>query len=298
MLVMFAREIGSPNMLNIYRIFISQSAKIRIQCAFLAALTLCSVSFSTFAIERPEEVIDRDIGIFTELGQKVDLSRPFTNVNGETRALKDFAIPGKPIVIAPVYYKCPRLCGLLLDGVYNLLNEIPLKLVDDFSVLVVGFDPSESPQDAAKVMNKFNAKLMGVSATRTAAIQYLVGAEEQVKGLMGELGFKYARDGADFAHSAALMILTPMGEISQYFTGIIFSPWDTRLALVEASKGEIGTAIDHLLLYCFRFDPLQGRYTWAVVGLLRIGGALTLIGLALVYIFCARKRRAESTGLR
>jgi protein SCO1/2 len=108
---------------------------------------------------------------------------------------------------------------------------------------------------------------------------------------MRELGFKYMRDGADFAHSAALMILTPTGEISQYFTGIMFSPWDVRLALVEASKGGIGTAIDHLLLYCFRFDPLQGKYTWAVVGLLRVGGALTLLGLAAVYFLFARKRR-------
>jgi protein SCO1/2 len=110
---------------------------------------------------------------------------------------------------------------------------------------------------------------------------------------MGELGFKYVRDGEDFAHSAALMILTPSGEISQYFTGIEFSPWDVRLSLVEASSGKIGSAMDHLLLYCFRFDPLQGKYTWAVVATLRIGGALTLLGLALVYFLFARKRQSN-----
>ena len=258
----------------------------------LAVATGLVAAESCFAIERPGEVIDKDIGVFTALGGKVDLSRQFTDTAGQTRSLREFATPGKPIVIAPVYYKCPRLCGLLLDGVYNLLNEIPLQLSADFSVLVVGFDPTETPQDAAKVMGKFNAKLIGDPAMRTSAIHYLVGGDEQVRGLMQELGFKYMRDGEDFAHSAALMILTPTGEISQYFTGIIFSPWDVKLALVEASKGGIGTAIDHLLLYCFRFDPLQGRYTWAVVGLLRVGGALTLIGLALVYFFFARKRRA------
>jgi protein SCO1/2 len=247
------------------------------------------------AIERPGEVLDKEVGVFTELGKQVDLSRQFTNVAGQTRSLRDFAVSGKPILIAPVYYKCPRLCGLLLDGVYNLLNEIPLKLSTDFSVLVVGFDPQETPEDASKVMNKFNAKLIGEPASGTSAIQYLVGGQEQVRGLMGDLGFKYMRDGEDFAHSAALMILTPTGEISQYFTGIMFSPWDAKLALVEASKGEIGTAIDHLMLYCFRFDPLQGKYTWAVVGLLRVGGALTLIGLGLVYFFFARRRR-RATG--
>jgi protein SCO1 len=99
------------------------------------------------------------------------------------------------------------------------------------------------------------------------------------------------KDGEDFAHSAALMILTPSGEISQYFTGIDFPAWDFRLSLIEASKGTVGTAVDHLLLYCFRFDPLQGRYTWAVVGLLRVGGALTLVGLAAVIFFFGRKKR-------
>jgi protein SCO1/2 len=257
----------------------------------LAIGALCTPATTLMAIEKPGEVIDKDIGVFTELGTKVDLSRQFTNANGERRPLREFAQPGKPILIAPVYYKCPRLCGLLLDGVYALLNEIPLKLSSDFSVLVVGFDPSEKPQDALEVMTKFNARLVGDAARHSNAIQYLVGGPEEVTGLMRELGFKFMKDGADFAHSAAVMILTPTGEISQYFTGIMFSPWDVRLSLVEASKGGIGTAVDHLLLYCFRFDPLQGKYTWAVVGLLRVGGALTLIGLGLVYYFFARKKR-------
>ena len=254
-------------------------------------LTLLGPPRELLAIERPEQVIDKEVGVFTELGKKVDLSRQFTNANGESRSLRDFAVHGKPIVIAPVYYKCPRLCGLLLDGVYNLLNELPLEIKRDFSLLVVGFDPTETPGDALKVMTKFNAKLEGRALQHASEIQYLTGGVNEVRGLMGEIGFKYMRDGEDFAHSAALMILTPMGEISQYFTGIMFSPWDVRLALVEASKGEIGTAVDHLLLYCFRFDPLQGKYTWAVVGLLRVGGALTLIGLGIIYFIFARKRR-------
>jgi protein SCO1/2 len=268
---------------------------IYIRTAFFLGCLLSALFFGRLtpahALEQPGQVLDKEVGIFTQLGARVDLSREFTDVSGQTKPLRDFATPGKPILIAPVYYKCPRLCGLLLDGVYNLLNEIPLQLSTDFSVLVVGFDPQETAADAVKVMNKFNAKLIGDPATRTSAIHYLVGGEEQVRGLMGELGFKYMRDGEDFAHSAALMILTPTGEISQYFTGIMFSPWDVRLALVEASKGGIGTAVDHLLLYCFRFDPLQGKYTWAVVGLLRVGGALTLIGLGIIYFIFARKRR-------
>jgi protein SCO1/2 len=195
----------------------------------------------------------------------------------------------KPLVIAPVYYKCPRLCGLLLDGLYSLINKLPLKLGDDFNVLVVGFDPTESASDAEEVRSKLNIRLKEEARGVTGALNYVVGDERSTATLMDQLGFRYKKDGEDFAHSAALMILTPTGEISQYFTGIEFSPWDVRLALVEASQGKIGTAIDHLLLYCFRFDPLQGKYTWAVVALLRVGGVLTLIGLGLVYFFFVKR---------
>ena len=270
-------------------------AKNKIKIALQTLLFACAVVFAdqAMAVEDPGLMAAQQVGIYTELGAKVNLDRPFTDINGATKRLGDFALPGKPIVVAPVYYKCPRLCGLLLNGVYELLNELPLKLSQDYSVLVVGFDPSETPQDARVVMDKFNSRLEGEARAGSAAIQYLVGTPENVSALMNELGFKFMRDGTDFAHSAAVMILTSGGYISQYFTGIMFPQWDVRLSLVEASKGGIGTAIDHFLLYCFRFDAVKGRYTWAVVGLLRVGGALTLIGLGLVYYFFARNRRGS-----
>lgn len=259
-------------------------------CVLVVGLPLARPAL---AIEDPGAMASQDVGIYTELGGKVNLDRPFTDVNGVTKSLKAFALPGKPIVIAPVYYKCPRLCGLLLNGVYDLLNELPLKLSKDYSVLVVGFDPTETPQDAKVVMDKFNPRLEGEARSGSSAIQYLVGTPENVTALMNELGFKFMRDGSDFAHSAAVMILTSSGYISQYFTGIMFPSWDVRLSLVEASKGGIGTAIDHFLLYCFRFDAVKGRYTWAVLGLLRVGGVLTLIGLGLVYYIFGRNRRGS-----
>jgi len=259
-----------------------------LRAAAVAVSVLGMVSLG-HAIEKPGDVLDNQVGIFTHLGTKVDMSREFTNSRGERKQLKDFATEGKPIVIAPVYYKCPRLCGLLLDGTYNLLNQLPLLSGKDFSLLVVGFNPQETPRDAAEIQAKFSDRLSGPVAASATSIQYLVGGADEVSGLMSELGFKFMKDGEDFAHSAALMILTPSGEISQYFTGIMFTPLDVRLSLVEASKGVIGTAVDHLLLYCFRFDPLQGKYTWAVVSLLRIGGTMTLVGLALLYFLYGRR---------
>lgn len=257
--------------------------------AFVAA-AVAALPLSAGAIERPEEVLNKEVGVYTQLGTKVDLNRVFTDRVGERKPLKDFALADKPILVVPVYYKCPRMCGLILDGVVNLLNETALQLGREFSVLVVSFDPLETPVDAADAWSKFNERLIGDAARGREAFRFLVGSDDDVSGLMRELGFKYLREGKDFAHSAAVMILTPTGEISQYFTGIQFSPWDVRLSLIEASQGKIGSAMDHFLLYCFRFDPLQGKYTWAVEGVLRVGGALTLLGLGLVYFFFARKR--------
>jgi protein SCO1/2 len=255
----------------------------------LALLVAWPVSGS--AIERPEEVLDKQVGVYTQLGAKVGLDRVFTDRVGESKPLRAFAVPEKPIIIVPVYYKCPRMCGLILDGVITMLNQMTLELGKDFSVLAVSFDPLDTPADAQASWLKFNERLIGDASRGREAFRFLVGNDEDVEGLMHELGFKYLREGKDFAHSAAVMILTPSGEISQYFTGIQFSPWDVRLSLIEASQGKIGSAMDHLLLYCFRFDPLQGKYTWAVEGVLRVGGALTLLGLALVYFFFARKRQ-------
>lgn len=250
------------------------------------------ISTAAHAIERPEE-LEKQVGIFTQLAAKVDLSKQFTDTAGNTKSLREFAPADKPILIAPVYYRCPRLCGLLLDGTYSLLNQLSLKLSRDYTLLVVGFNPVETSDDARKVMDKFDSRLQGEATLDRSGVKYLVGSEENVAAIMREIGFRYMKDGEDFAHSAALMILTPGGEISQYFTGIDFPAWDVRLSLIEASKGTVGTAMDHLLLYCFRFDPLQGRYTWAVVGLLRVGGALTLLGLAAVLFFFGRKRRDD-----
>jgi len=246
------------------------------------------------AIERPEQVIDTKVGVFTKLGTRVNLNREFTDSSGKVATLKDFMQPGKPVIIVPVYYRCPRLCGLVLDGVIALLNNLPLSLGKEYSVLAVSFNPVERSDEANETREKFRGRVTGSALEGYDSFKFLVGNAVNVRDLMEELGFKFLPDGEDFAHSAAVMILTPTGEISQYFTGIEFSPWDVRLSLVEASSGGVGTAIDHLLLYCFRFDSLKGKYTWAVVGLLRIGGVLTLLGLVAVYfLFGSRFSRAR-----
>jgi protein SCO1/2 len=103
-------------------------------------------------------------------------------------------------------------------------------------------------------------------------------------------GFRYVYDPKShlFAHGAAIMVLTPQGKISHYFYGVEFSARDLRLALVEASQGKIGTATDQILLFCFHYDPSQGKYSAYALNFVRLGGIITIICLG---IFIVRHRK-------
>lgn len=255
---------------------------------FLCALLL-SFSNSTWAIERPADELPK-LDLSSKLGSKVDLELQFTKSDGKKVALKELFLPNRPVILVPVYYECPRLCGLLLNGVTTLLNALNLKLGTDLSVIVLSFNSAEGVDLAAKRAEKYRT-LLTQPAGDPQAWHFLVGDQASIQPLMQQIGFEFKKDSTEYAHTALLTLLTPRGEISQYFTGIEFPAWDVRLALVEASKGAIGSPIDHAFLFCFRFDALLGRYTWAVSGLLKIGGALTLALLGYLVIGLLRRER-------
>lgn len=244
----------------------------------LCATVMLYLVTPSVAIERPGEELE-DVGLSTTLGDKVDLSLEFTDSNGKTFPLSDLTASGKPILLLPVYYTCPRLCGLTLNGLVKGLNELTLELGDDYEMATVSFNSDDTPERADKRAKEFRAKFKTPELAESGW-HFLVGEEKNVSELMQQIGFKYKSDKSEFSHTTALMVLTPTGEISQYFSGISFPGWDLRLALVEASKGSIGTAIDHALLFCFRFDPTKGKYTWAAFNVMRAGAILTLLLIA------------------
>lgn len=244
---------------------------------------------AVFAVERPAEEL-KEAGINTELGTQVDLNLSFIDASGASRTLGSLFEGNKPLVVIPAYYHCPRLCGLLLNGAVSLFSALELSLGEEYQVVTISFNPREGAALAAQRQAQYQEMLssQGVDAS---AWKFLVDKDSSVKALMKSLGFHYKEDKQDFAHSAALFILTPDGRISQYFTGIEFSPWDVRLALVEASMGSIGSALDHVLLFCFRFDPLKGRYTLVAQNIMRAGGALTLIFLTGLIVTLRRREK-------
>jgi protein SCO1 len=243
--------------------------------------------WTSCALEKPETTLKSD-AVTTQLGKKINLSSRFVDDKGEEKPLLDYFGKGHPIVIVPVYYDCPRVCGLILTAMVKLLNELPLTLGKDFKVVTFSFDPEETPSLAAKRAAKFRAQYR-IPKDAEVGWEFLVGKEPSIQALLSDIGFKVTPDQGEFAHSAAIMVLTPEGEISQYFTDINFPAWDVKLSLVEASSGKIGSPFDHFLLYCFRFDPTKGKYTWAASLALKGGTVAIALSLALFLVWYIRR---------
>lgn len=260
--------------------------------AILSLLIVLFVSAVADAIENPGTEL-KTVAVKPVLGGKIDLNLKFKDQTGAEKTLREFALAGKPIVLIPVYFNCPQLCGEVLTQVTDSINKLGLSLGQDFSFLTASFNPEEGPDLAQKRADHFWNLYIEPEKAK-GGWKFLTGSPDSINPLMQSLGFSYRKDGKEFAHAAVLYVLTSKGVISQYFTGIEFPPRDIRLSIVEASEGKVGSLLDHAMLFCFRFDPLKGRYTWAVLGSLKVVGALTILLLGgLIF----RLRKKEKTAV-
>src|SRR5712675_2079687 len=205
----------------------------------------------------------------------------------------------KPVVLALVYYGCPMLCNQVEMGVVGSLKMLSFNPSRDYEVLFVSFDPRETPDMASK---KKAAALSRFGRPETAAgWHFLTGKEEAVRAVTSAANFRYSFDEKHnlFAHASGIMLLTPDGRISRYFYGVEYPSRDVRLGLVDASAGKIGTPIDHLLLFCFQYNPETARYSATVLRIVRLGGILTILTIVVgLLIFRRRDVRAASATSR
>lgn len=201
----------------------------------------------------------------------------FTDDRGRSVKIGDYLNRDRPVILIMGYYTCPMLCNLVFNGVRDAINEMPLKMGEDFMVVTVSIDSTET-EVVASAKKKNYLKSLKKEAPENAWM-FLTGAAGQSRALAEAIGFKYYYDtkSEQFAHAALLTILTPDGTISRYLYGIQFNPMDLRLALVEASEGKIGNTLDKILLYCYHYDPQSRGYTLFAERLMRLGGLITLI---------------------
>jgi len=251
--------------------------------ALLAAGTSAALPFKQHAKPAPaEESLPpalEGVEITERLGERIPLDATFTGADGKPVKLRELVGRGRPLVMALVYYNCPMLCGLVLGGLSRSMREMGLGLGADYDAVTVSFDPRESSALAAERQRGY---LQAVGRPEAAAHwAFLTGQEPEIKALADAVGFRYAYDEKtkQYAHAAAIFVLTDDGRVSRYLYGIDFPARDLRLAVVEAGEGRVGTSFDKLLLTCFRYDASSRRYEPYVVGFIRIAALAVLGGL-------------------
>ena len=239
-----------------------------------------------------------NVGFEPQLNAQLPLDASFRDESGRNVQLREY-FGRKPVVLALVYYGCPMLCNQVEMGVVGSLKMLSFNPGRDYEVVFLSFDTRETPDMAAM---KKAAALSRFGRPETAAgWHFLTGREEDVRAVSAAANFRYSFDEKHnlFAHASGIMLLTPDGRISRYFYGVEYPSRDVRLGLVDASAGKIGTPIDHLLLYCFQYNPETARYSAMVLKIVRLGGVLTIFAIvAGILIFRRRDTRAASATSR
>lgn len=220
----------------------------------------------------------KHVGIEQHLNEQIPLNLAFKDETGKTVQLGDY-FGKRPVILSFVYYRCPMLCGQLLQGLESALRVVDFNPGKEFDVVTVSFDPTDTPQVAAakkaEIMDRY--KRPGTEA----GWHFLTGSPDSIAALTKAAGFEYEYDNRtqQFAHATAIMVVTPQGKLAQYYYGIDFPPKDLRLGLIQASKDKIGTVVDEVLLYCYHYDPDAGRYSALIGRVLQVAGGITVLVL-------------------
>lgn len=234
----------------------------------------------------------QEIGFDQRLGDPIPLDLTFSDETGKEVRLGDY-FGKKPVVLSLVYYQCPMLCTISLNGLAGALEVLSFVPGQEFEVLTVSFDPREGPVLAAAKKKAYMSRYERPGADR--GWHFLTGPEESVERLTKAVGFRYVWDEAtqQFAHPAGIVVVTPEGRISHYLFGVEYSPKDLRLALVDAAGGKIGNTVDQVLLYCYQYNPETGRYSASILNLVRIGAGLTVVALGGFILSTTMRRRGR-----
>ncbi len=260
----------------------------------VAILALAAVSAFAADPVLPKEL--QDVGVDEKLGNKIDLSLEFMGTDGYPHALSKYFNQKRPVILNLVYYTCPMLCNLVMNGEVASLREIPWTPGKEYDVVTISIDPTETwnlaVQKRATILSSFERPAPGW--------HFFTDYNSNVKKLAQQVGWKYKFDerGKQYAHASAIMVLTPEGKVSRYLYGIKYNPRDVRLALAEASEEKIGMTVERVLLMCFHYDPQAGSYVVFATNVMKIGGVLTMLAIGFfLYRLWSREKRKPAVPL-
>jgi protein SCO1/2 len=226
-----------------------------------------------------------------KLGGQIDLRLTFRDEEGKLVALNDYFHQGRPVILNLVYYNCPMLCNLVLNGQTQVMREIPWTPGKEYEIVTISIDPSEKPE-LAREKKAVHLASYGKPAP---GWHFLTDHGDNAKKLSELMGFHYRYDplSKQFAHPAAVMILTPQGSIARYLYGVRYKARDVRFALAEASENRASMAVEKMLLLCYQYDPQANSYVMFAANFMKMGGILTVLGLGLFLWKMFRGERKE-----
>ena len=261
--------------------------------AIFLALTLPFLLVGQTGAQSYTQQLQKSIGIDQKLSDQIPLELEFTDSSGERVSLRQY-FGKKPIVLTLVYYECPMLCTQVLNSLLRAMNVLSFGIGTDFDVLTISVDPGETPELAAAKKAEYSKNYRGRDSS--TGWHFLTGEEDQIKQLAAAVGFRYEydEDTDQYIHASGLMVLTPEGKLARYLYGIDYPPRDLRWGLVEAADGAIGNPVDQLLLLCYSYDPMTGKYGLYIRNSLRIGGLITVLALATFIVAMLKRERRNN----
>jgi protein SCO1 len=268
--------------------FLRSIAGIATLLALAAAANPQAVPSNTGPAASGLPVTLRNVGFEPPLNGQIPLDANFKDETGRDVRLGNY-FGHQPVLLALVYYGCPMLCNQVEQGVVGSLKMLSFNAGRDYQVVFVSFDPREAPDMAAK--KKVSTLSHYGRPDSAEGWHFLTGTKESIDAVTQAANFRYSFDEKSgiFAHASGIMLLTPDGRISRYFYGVEYPSRDVRLGLVDASAGKIGNPIDHLLLYCFQYDPSTARYSATILRLVRLGGVLTILTIVIGFLIFRRR---------
>ena len=280
----------------------------RLRITVCVALTSCVVAGASSAHaqawrEPQGEAISNTIppelqgvDVVEHLGGALPRDATFRDSDGKTVRLGDAFDGKRPTLFVFAYHTCPMLCSLVLDATVKSLNEVAWTVGQEFDVVSVSIDPKDTPESATKKRAQVVESYPRAHGN-TTGWHFLVGEEPEIRKVTDAVGFQYRYDARQkqYAHPAAIYLLTPDGRIARYLYGIHFEPGDLRLGLLEATEGRSISTVEKLLLYCYHYDPQGKRYSLIAMRVMRIGGGVTALVMGgLLAMMWAREYRRRS----
>lgn len=240
-----------------------------------------------------DEAFLKEVGFDQKLGAQLPLDATFLDETGKAVRLGEY-FGRKPVIMLITYFNCTMLCPLLLDGLVRSLRPVGFDIGKEFTVLTVSINPRETPAIAASRKALYVQRYGRPGAED--GWHFLTGKADAINALTQAVGFRYAYDKQkdEYAHASGIVIFTPEGKAARYLYGVEFSPRDTRLALIEAANNTIGSPVDQILLLCYHYDPLTGKYGVIIMNVLRLAGTATAAALGTFMLVMFRRDRRNT----